>query len=145
MTERSPRFENTFTRREHCSPGAAAPPHRQTIRRHPDDPDALLRSKGIPMYTRNINVWLTTAREPEVVRRALGCALVVGVVLATINHGPCIMHGEFNRMCLMQAAMTMTVPYFVSTYSSVLAIMNAESARPPSDRPANIQTSQRNV
>ena len=58
-----------------------------------------------------------------VVRLALIMAVVVGSVLVTINHGACVLSGHFNFTCAWQSALTMLVPYTVSTVSSVLALL----------------------
>ncbi|MBI3862435.1 MAG: nitrate/nitrite transporter NrtS [Planctomycetia bacterium] len=60
-----------------------------------------------------------------VVRRALWCAVLVGAVLITINHGNAIRLGDVTRSRLLQMGLTLLVPYCVSTYSSVSA-MRAE-------------------
>lgn len=57
----------------------------------------------------------------EVVTRALLMAAVVGTVLVGINHGTCIIEGHFNLTCFWQSALTYTIPYSVSTISSILA------------------------
>ncbi len=64
--------------------------------------------------------WL--ARQPSVVRRASKIALIVGVVLACINHGDAILSASLTTGGLLKIMVTFCVPYCVSTYSSVLAI-----------------------
>ena len=66
--------------------------------------------------------FLWIARQPSVVRRAGKIALVVGVVLAMINHGDKILSFTLSPTDLGKIALTFCVPYCVSTYSSVLAI-----------------------
>lgn len=66
--------------------------------------------------------FLWVARQPSVVRRAAKIALVVGVVLAAINHGDKILSLTLSLKDLGKIALTFCVPYCVSTYSSVLAI-----------------------
>lgn len=63
--------------------------------------------------------WLALATTRSVVRRALGMSCVVGTLLITINHGSAILRGEVGRERLLQMALTLLVPYCVSTYSSV--------------------------
>lgn len=74
--------------------------------------------------------WLRVAAEPAVVRRACGYAVVVGALLIAINHGPALLAGEFTRGRLISMALTVCVPYCVSTLSSVGAIrsLRAEAA-----------------
>jgi len=66
--------------------------------------------------------WVSLALSWPVVRRALGYALVVGFVLAMINHGDCLVGGYFRTSCLLKIVVTACVPYAVSTLSSVQAI-----------------------
>lgn len=55
-----------------------------------------------------------------VIRRSLIIAAVVGVILVAINHGSCIVAGEFCSRCAVQSGLTLLVPYCVSTVSCVL-------------------------
>ncbi|WP_299686738.1 nitrate/nitrite transporter NrtS [uncultured Tateyamaria sp.] len=64
----------------------------------------------------------TIAASPAVVRRAARIALVVGVVIALINHGDKMMSAAMDGMSWLKCAMTFLVPYCVSTYSSVQAM-----------------------
>jgi hypothetical protein len=57
-----------------------------------------------------------------VVRRALLYAVVVGTVLIAINHGHALLAGEVERSRLLRMALTVVVPYVVSTLSSVGAL-----------------------
>jgi hypothetical protein len=66
--------------------------------------------------------WLQLAFDRAVVRRALICMLVVGAILITINHGDAIMRGDMTTGRLLQMALTLLVPYCVSTASSVGAL-----------------------
>ena len=62
------------------------------------------------------------ARRSSVVKRALKFAVVVGVVLISINHGDAILKGEVTQRRLFQMMLTVMVPYVVSTLSSVQAM-----------------------
>lgn len=66
--------------------------------------------------------FLSIAKTSAVRLTALKVALVVGTVLCLINHLPDLMHGSFSGVNLMQMALTYTVPFCVSTYSSVKMI-----------------------
>jgi hypothetical protein len=66
--------------------------------------------------------WLRLAFQPSVVRRGLRYAIVVGSVLISINHGDAILHGNVDGSRLRRIALTVVVPYLVSTFSSVGAI-----------------------
>jgi len=59
-----------------------------------------------------------------VVLTALKVAIVVGTILALINHGPGLLALELGRQQIMQIALTYLVPYGVSTYSSVKMLQN---------------------
>ena len=67
------------------------------------------------------------ACRPDVVKRALGYAVVVGAVLITINHGDALARGEMGRVRLLKMALTVVVPYLVSTLSSIGAMRQAEA------------------
>ena len=58
-----------------------------------------------------------------VVRRATYMAIVVGSILVFINHGERIFAGDFSFTLLWQSLLTLVVPYCVSTFSSVLAMI----------------------
>ena len=67
-----------------------------------------------------------------VVRRALGYAVVVGALLIGINHGDAILRGDVDGVRLFKMALTVLVPYTVSTLSSVQA-MRARTDQPTDD------------
>ena len=66
--------------------------------------------------------FLWIARQPSVVRRALKIALIVGVLLAVINHGDKLITLNLSIGDCARIALTFCVPYSVSTLSSVMAI-----------------------
>ena len=66
--------------------------------------------------------WVRIGLEPRVVRRALKYALIVGPVLVGINHGYAILCGTCGSDRLLSIGLTLTVPYLVSTLSSVGAM-----------------------
>lgn len=66
--------------------------------------------------------FLALALTRGVVLAALRIALVVGSILALINHGGAILELSFTRSSLLQIVLTYMVPYSVSTYSSVRAL-----------------------
>jgi type VI protein secretion system component VasK len=65
---------------------------------------------------------MALATSASVVRRATIVALVVGTILVIINHGDAIARGDLSVGRLLRIALTMMVPYCVSTYSSVSAL-----------------------
>jgi hypothetical protein len=82
---------------------------------------------GIAEITRGggavvVRDWLQIAFSPPVVRRGLKYAVCVGGILIAINHGDAILRQEVNSGRLAQMALTVLVPYLVSTSSSVSAI-----------------------
>ncbi|HSK78497.1 MAG TPA: nitrate/nitrite transporter NrtS [Thermoanaerobaculia bacterium] len=87
--------------------------------------------------------WLRTALRASVRRRALRVALVVGSILLAINHGDAILRGELTKDRLLRMALTLLVPYLVSTFSSVGAIRELE--RPRAADPAETEKEARPV
>jgi hypothetical protein len=63
--------------------------------------------------------WIRLATSGSVVRRGLKYAVVVGAVLIAINHGPAILNGDIGPERVLRMALTVAVPYVVSTLSSV--------------------------
>ena len=72
--------------------------------------------------------WLEIATSRGVVRRALLMACVVGALLITINHGDALLRGELGPARLLKMGLTLLVPYCVSTYSSVGALLSVRRA-----------------
>lgn len=68
------------------------------------------------------------AHSGPVVRRALAYAVVVGSVLAAINHGDALLRAELDGGRMLKVGLTYLVPYLVSTFSSVGALLHARPA-----------------
>lgn len=66
--------------------------------------------------------WLLLCFSRSVVRRATYSAIIVGSILILINHADALLRGELDTLCLFRIALTMIVPYIVSTVSSVITI-----------------------
>ncbi len=66
--------------------------------------------------------FLALALSGPVLKRALKIAVIVGTLLALINHGERIITGSLTPENLLQIFLTYLVPYSVSTYSSVRSI-----------------------
>ena len=66
--------------------------------------------------------FLDLALSKTVAIPALKISLLVGTVLALINHGSSFLEMDLGAERLTQIALTYLVPYCVSTYSSVRAI-----------------------
>ena len=62
------------------------------------------------------------ATSPDVVRRALWYAVIVGAILIAINHGDALARADLDASRLIKMALTVLVPYAVSTLSSVQAL-----------------------
>lgn len=75
--------------------------------------------------------FIAIALEKSVALRALRIAIVVGIVLAALNHGDRILAGTLDGSTLLKITLTFLVPYCVSTYSSVLAVRERLQALHP--------------
>jgi hypothetical protein len=73
--------------------------------------------------------FLQIATERAVVRRAFAVAMIVGSILVAINHGDAIMRGDLSLQRIFRILLTVTVPYCVSTYSSVAALKSQRTNR----------------
>jgi hypothetical protein len=72
--------------------------------------------------------WLALATSRSVVRRALFMAAGIGALLITINHGDALLRGDVDARRLFKMGLTLLVPYCVSTYSSVGALLGVARA-----------------
>lgn len=66
--------------------------------------------------------WHELARRRDIVLRAVRVALLVGTVLALINHGDKLIDGGMQTSDYLKILLTYLVPYCVSTYSSVQTV-----------------------
>lgn len=73
-----------------------------------------------------LNDWLALAWERSVRGRALRVSLVVGTLLALINHADALLQGALPFIVVVKIALTYLVPYCVSTYASVQAIRHRD-------------------
>ena len=62
------------------------------------------------------------AVRPEIKRRSIGVALIVGTVLTAINHGDVLLSGTVAGTTIGKIVLTYCVPYCVSTYAGVEAM-----------------------
>ena len=74
--------------------------------------------------------WLQLGLSRPVMQRAFGVALVVGGILIAINHGDAILRGQIDQNRAVKMILTACVPYLVSTYSSVSAILQMRAQHP---------------
>lgn len=76
--------------------------------------------------------WLEIALRGDVIRRSLKVGAIVGTVLMAINQGDALLAGAVSPEILTKIALTYCVPYCVSTYASVSAVLAADAAPPRS-------------
>ena len=69
-----------------------------------------------------MRAWLAVALEASVRKRALKVALIVGSILAVVNHGDVVLSGQATATVWIKIALTFLVPYCVATFASVQAI-----------------------
>ncbi len=75
----------------------------------------------------NEKTWLKLAMRREIVGRALRVALIVGPILTIINQGDVILNGEVTVGTIGKILLTFCVPYLVSTYAAVGALMDQKT------------------
>ena len=63
--------------------------------------------------------WIELARRPDIVKRSARVALVVGTLLAIINHGARLLDLAVDAEIALKIGLTYLVPYCVSTWASV--------------------------
>ena len=71
--------------------------------------------------------WLTIALRRDVVLRGLKVGFGVGTILTAINQGDLILAGNLDHASAWKIPLTYLVPYCVSTYASVAAILAREN------------------
>lgn len=67
-----------------------------------------------------MRLFLKHAADRVCVYRSVKVALVVGTILALINHLDRILSGSLNATNILQILLTYLVPYSVSTYGSAM-------------------------
>ena len=72
--------------------------------------------------------WLRTAIQKELVKRSLKVAVIVGTILVAINQGDALLAGGLPAEAVWKIPMTYLVPYCVSTYASVSAVLAKNNA-----------------
>jgi hypothetical protein len=77
-----------------------------------------------------VSEWLSIAIEGSTVRRGLKFAVVVGAVLIGINHGDALLAGDIDPRRIAKMALTVVVPYLVSTFSTVGARLQMKRHMP---------------
>lgn len=74
--------------------------------------------------------WFRTALRGDIVRRSLKVGAVVGTILVAINQGNALLAGAITGEVLTKILLTYCVPYCVSTYASVSAVLAADQSPP---------------
>ena len=85
----------------------------------------------------NLRTWLAAATHSATMRRAAFTALLVGLILTAINHGPALLDGQVTGERICQILLTFLVPYSVSTISSVATRHEINSDRLRARAPEN--------
>ncbi|TDJ69300.1 MAG: hypothetical protein E2O35_01575 [Proteobacteria bacterium] len=67
--------------------------------------------------------WLHIAFRADIARRSVKVASIVGTILALINYGDRMLPYSLDANAWVKIATTYCVPYCVSTYASVSAIL----------------------
>ncbi|MEM9208058.1 MAG: nitrate/nitrite transporter NrtS [Pseudomonadota bacterium] len=70
--------------------------------------------------------WFELALSPTIVRRSLRVGLVVGTLLTAINQGDVLLAGDITGEVLAKILLTYCVPYSVSTYAGVGALLEKD-------------------
>jgi hypothetical protein len=78
--------------------------------------------------------WLRLAFSGPVVRRGLKFAIVVGLILVSINHADAIVFGQLSAVLWVKIGLTLMVPYWVSVFSSVGAVLEQRAPELPPPR-----------
>lgn len=72
--------------------------------------------------------WLRAATRTDVVNRSIKVCLIVGTLLVIINYADRAMDGDLTVTDFLKMALTYAVPYCVSTYVSVVTLVNEGKA-----------------
>jgi hypothetical protein len=64
--------------------------------------------------------WRCAIRYPPMLRRSARVAIVVGTLLALINHGDHLLQGRVTAVTALKIALTYTVPFAVATWSALV-------------------------
>jgi hypothetical protein len=67
-----------------------------------------------------VRCWRCAIRYPPMLRRSAWIALVVGTLLALINHGDHLLRGHVTLAIALKIALTYTVPFAVATWSALV-------------------------
>ena len=62
-------------------------------------------------------IWFSS----QILKRSIKTAIVVGTILAFINHGELILSWSLTPQCWMKMGLTCLVPYFVASWTATKA------------------------
>lgn len=68
---------------------------------------------------------ISIALRPDIVRRRMKVALVVGTILALINHADRLLQANLDWVTSIKILLTYLVPYSVSTWASVQTVLES--------------------
>ena len=71
-----------------------------------------------------LHQYVRLAKSPSVIKRGIKYSLIVGTVLTCTNHGDRLLEGEVTGIRMLKIGLTYTVPYVVSSLSSIQALLN---------------------
>ena len=71
--------------------------------------------------------WYRAALRPEVTRRSIRVALIVGTFLVALNYTDRWLKGNLVPFDYLKMMLTYLVPYCVSTYASVSTILSSDA------------------
>ena len=69
--------------------------------------------------------WIGLALRPDIVLRSTKVALIVGTLLAAINHGDRLLAANLDAEAVLKILLTYLVPFCVATWSAVQTAKNA--------------------
>lgn len=66
--------------------------------------------------------WIQIAMRPEILRRSLRVAVLVGTILVLLNYTDRLLMGDITRIDIIKMMLTYLVPFSVSIHASVSAV-----------------------
>ena len=77
------------------------------------------------VYMTTISDFSSIFFSSKVMKRAIKVAVIVGTILAFINHGDTILAGDLTSVCWTKMALSTLVPYIVAPTTATLGIIEA--------------------
>ena len=72
---------------------------------------------------RVLKIWFSS----QILKRSINIAILVGTMLAFINHGELILSWSLTPQCWMKIGLTCLVPYFVASWTATKSKLEALS------------------